>query len=173
MGKKNAKNKQMKAPMNKNTKILIYALSGIVFLAIIAIILVESSPSRFIAKNKTGKTLEYVKAYFVDAEGQFTDTMELEDLKNGDSKSIDLNRIDLSYTAANLEIRFKFEGYDELFVDAGYFNDVFDGSIKISFMDDDGNVLLHVKASSGVLPNPNIDCNEEYTVNLEEGYVDN
>ena len=70
---------------------------------------------------------------------------------------MDLEKMDLSYREANLEIRFKFEGYDELFVDAGYFNDEFKGKITISFTDtEDEKVILKVKASGGILPSPNI-----------------
>ncbi|CRZ34306.1 hypothetical protein DFR55_10178 [Herbinix hemicellulosilytica] len=172
MSKKSNK-KQMKAPMNKNTKILIYALAGILILCTIVLIAIENAPNRITVENKTDKKLEYVKAYFVDEEGPFTDPIQFDMIEQDSSNSFGLERQDFSYREANLEIRFKFEGYDELFVDAGYFNDIFKGKITISFTDEGENVLLHVKASNGILPNRNIDCNEEYLVNLEEGYVDN
>ncbi|HPU62928.1 MAG TPA: hypothetical protein PK304_02120, partial [Mobilitalea sp.] len=162
-----------KAPMNKNTKILIYALAGIFILCMIVLIAIESVPNRITVKNKTDKKLEYVKAYFVDEEGPFTDPIQFDMIEHDSTYAFGLERQDLTHREANLEIRFKFEGYDELFVDAGYFNDIFNGKITISFTDEGDNVLLHVKASNGILPNPNIDCNEEYLVNLQEGYVDN
>ena len=68
-------------------------------------------------------------------------------------------------------MRFKFEGQDEL-VDAGYFNDIFDG-VTISFKDiDEESVLLKLKASSGLVPSPQISCNEEHIINLKEGIVE-
>jgi len=172
MSSKKAKSKKAKTPMNKNTKILIYALACIVFLVTVILIALENVPNRFVVMNNTGKTLEYVKAYFVDEEGPFTETIQVESLKDGDKAEIDLGKIDFSYLEANLELRFKFEGYDELFVDTGYFNEVFDGKITVTFTGKDDKVLLHVKAANGILPNPNINCNDEYVVNLEEGYVE-
>lgn len=172
MSSKKAKSKKTKTPMNKNTKILIYTLAGIVFLVTIILIAFENVPNRFVVRNNTEKNLEYIKAYFVDEEGPFTETIQFESLKKGDTAEIDLGKIDFSYLEANLELRFKFEGYDELFVDTGYFNEVFDGKITVTFTDKDDKVLLHVKAMNGILPNPNINCDDEYVVNLEEGYVE-
>lgn len=172
MDKRKTNTKNTKAPMNKRNRIIIYVLAGIIFLLTVFLIAIENVPNCIVIKNNTNKKLEYVKAYFVDAEGQFTDTYQAEDLTGGSSEEIDLEKMDFSYREANLEIRFKFEGYDELFVDAGYFNEIFDGKITISFTEEDGNILLHVKAAGGILPNPNLSCDEEYTVNLEEGYVD-
>lgn len=173
MGKKIANDKHQKAPMNKNTKNLVYALAGSVFLVMAILIIIENTPNKLIVKNKTGKNLEYVKAYFVDDEGQLTKAIEIKDLKIGETAEFDLEKLYLTNLEAVFEIRFKFEGYDELFTDTGYFNDVFDGKITISFTDTDNDkVLLNVKATTGILTNPNIICDEEYTVNLEEGYVE-
>jgi len=171
MKKIKANEKQKKAPMKESTKILIYALIGIAFLITAVLVIIENTPNRIVVKNNTGKNLEYVRAYFVGEDDQLTDTVEIKDIKSGDTAEIDLEKINLSYKNAVLEVRFKFEGYDELFTDAGYFNDVFDGKITISFNDSDNDVLLKVKATTGLLSNPNIDCNEEYKVNLDEGYV--
>lgn len=165
---------QPKLPMSKNTKIFLYALGGVILLAMIILIMIESASSSITVKYDTEKKLEYVEAYFVDDEGQLTEnTMMFEDLNRGKKSVITLNAIDLSELEANLEVRFKFEGEDELFVDAGYFNDEFDGKISISFDDmDDGKILLKVKASAGVIPSPQIRCDEEHIVNLEEGIVE-
>ena len=173
MKKVKVKKDQKKEPMNKKIKILIYALAGVIALLSIMLILLESSSGYITVHNKSSRKLEYVKAYFVDMEGQFTETMLFEDLTDGDKLKLDLEKLDLSYREANLEVIFKFEGYDELFVDAGYFNDEFKGKITISFTDtEDEKVLLKIKASGGILPSPNISCNEEHIVNLEEGYVE-
>lgn len=173
MKKKKEKNKQQKAPMNKNTKTLIFALAGLIALAVIILIIVESFSGRIIIKNETDIKLEYVKAYFVDMEGPFTQEILFEDLEKGDTAEFELEKIDFSYREANLEVRFKFEDYDEMFVDSGYFNEDFNGKILINFTDiDEDKVLLKVKASGGILPSPNIICNEEHVVNLEEGYVE-
>ena len=99
--------------------------------------------------------------------------MLFEGLNKGDSSQIPMKKIDLSYLQANLEVRFKFAGQDELFVDAGYFNEIFKGRIDIEFKEiDDNKILMKIKAKNGVLPSPNLLCNEEHVINLAEGYVE-
>jgi hypothetical protein len=147
MKKIKSKIKQEKVIMSKNTKLLIYVLSGIILLVISIMIMVESAPASITIRNKSSKKLEYVKSYFVN------------------------EQIDLTGHEANLEIRFKFEDYDEIFVDAGYFNDSFKGKISIDFSDTSNDlVMLKVKASTGVMSSPNIQCDDEFTINIEEGY---
>lgn len=175
MRKIKSKNKQeQKTPMSKNTRILLIALGGVILLGIIILMIVEASMGKITVKNKSNNKLEYVKAYFVDAEGMVgEETMYFENINKGEKIADELNKINLSYLEANLEVRFKFEGQDELFVDAGYFNDIFDGNVTISFKDiDEESVLLKVKASSGLVPSPQISCNEEHIINLKEGIVE-
>ncbi len=172
--KTNNKKSQQKAPMKNSTKILLYSLAGVLLLIIIVLVMFESKSGRITIRNDSDYTLEYVKAFYVDAEGAVNDDVMLfENLQKGDKSEILLEKIDLSYLEANLEVRFKFEGYDELFVDAGYFNDIFNGRISLSFSNtEEDKVLLKIKASPGVLPSPQIRCDEEHVVNLAEGYVE-
>ena len=163
-----------KAKMKDSTRIILYSIAGIALLAIIVLMAIEGTAGRISVKNDSDIKLEYVKAYFVDSEGSVNeDIMLFENLGKGDKSDLLLEKIDLAYHQANLEVRFKFEDYDEMFVDAGYFNEMFDGKIAISFDNtDDSKVLLKIKASAGILPSPNIICDEEHIVNLEEEYVE-
>lgn len=173
MKKPESKKGQQKASMNKSTKTLLLALAGVAFLVLVIIIIFENLSPRITVKNISGKKLEYVKAYFVDAEDTFSDTYLLENIDINGKGQVELDKVDCSYREANLEVRFKFEGQDEMFVDAGYFNDVFKGNISVSFDEaSDNKILLKVKASGGILPSPNIICDEEFIINLEEGYVE-
>jgi hypothetical protein len=171
--KSNNKQKQ-KAPMKSGTKITLYSIAGIILLAIIALVAIEGTPGRITVKNTSDVKLEYVHAYFRDSEDTFSeDIMSFDNLEKGDKSELPLERINLLYTQANLEVRFKFEGYDEMFVDAGYFNDIFSGKIYISFENTDNDkVLLKIKASAGLLPSPHIICDEEHIINLAEGYIE-
>ncbi|MDD4112230.1 MAG: hypothetical protein PHC56_04255 [Herbinix sp.] len=166
---------QQKAPMKGSTKILIYSLGGIVLLLAVILILIEGRSSIISIRNDSDIKLEYVKAYFVNMEGPvLEEKMIFENLESGDHTKLDLEKINLSYQEANLEIRFKFDGHDELFEDVGYFNEVFKGRINIDFKktDEDGKLLLKVKAKNGVLPSPLTRCDEEHIINLTEGYVE-
>lgn len=173
MKKIKAKNtKQQKTPMDKRTKILLSAIAGVALLAVVILVLVESK-GYITVRNESAIKLEYVEAYFVDMEGPISDVMQFENHEKGDSSRLNLEKIDMAGREANLEVRFKFEGHDELFVDAGYFNEEFGGKISVSFSDiEDGKVLLKVKAKAGILPSPYIQCNEEHVVNLLEEYVE-
>lgn len=168
------KKKEQKAPMSKNTKISLYVLAGIALLVVVLLIVLEIRDSKITVRNDSDIKLEYVKAYFVDMEGRiFKEEMLFENIDKGDSSELLLDKINLLYREANLEIRFKLEGHDELFVDSGYFNDYFDGRISIDFKNaDDNKLLLKIKASVGLVPTPNIRCDEEHFINLTEGYVE-
>ena len=168
------KKKEQKAPMSKNTKISLYVLAGIALLVVVLLIVLEIRDSKITVRNDSDIKLEYVKAYFVDMEGRiFKEEMLFENIDKGDSSELLLDKINLLYREANLEIRFKLEGHDELFVDSGYFNDYFDGRISIDFKNaDDNKLLLKIKASVGLVPTPNIRCDEEHLINLTEGYVE-
>lgn len=167
----NNKNTKQKAPMKDSTKIALYAIAGVILLVIIVLMAIEGKAANIKVNNKTDRKLEYVKAYFVDAEDRVTEEdMIFESLDAGKKIKQNIEKIDLTYREANLEVRFKFEDSKELFVDAGYFNEIFSGSITIDFEDiDDDRILLKVKASSGVISSPNISCDEEYTFNLTTG----
>lgn len=176
MKKIKANKTEQKAPMNPNTKILLYVLAGIVALAVIIMIFIEGSASQIIIRNNTGLRLKSVNTYFQDAEDKLYDELIFEDIEKGNMVKKDLDKMDFSYREATLRVGFEFEDQSEdvlMFVDAGYFNDEFNGKITIDFSEtDDGSIRLKVKASGGILPTPNIICDEEYTFSLEEGEIE-
>lgn len=149
-------------------------IAAVVLLILITVIMfIESGEGKMSVKNDTDLKLEYIRAYFVNAEGPMSDEVKLSDIAANNSKLIDFGNYELLYQAANLEIHFKFEGYDELFVDSGYFNDNFEGNVKVNFEQTEDEVLkMKVVAKNGVLSSSLIDCNEVFTINLKEGYVE-
>lgn len=164
---------------NKNdgkNKILIGGIAIVALLIISTILIViESSGGKITIKNNSNLKLEYVKAYYVYEEGivEDGDVIYVENLEPNNIANDQINEINLTGLQANLEVRFKFEGHDELFVDAGYFNSKFTGNININYNQiDDETIAFKVKASNSLLPSEAIDCNEEYIINLLEGYVD-
>ena len=168
------KKRQQRAHMKSSTKILLYSITGILLLAIIALVTIESMADGIRVTNKSNEKLEYVKAFFVDMEGRVTeDELLFENIESGDKFELPIEKIDLLYRQANLEVRFKFENQDEMFVDAGYFNDIFDGYITISFSNmDDDNILLKIRAKTGIISSPYIMCDEEHNINMVTGTVE-
>lgn len=144
-----------------------------VLLLVVVLMFIESSNKQYVIENKTDLKLEYVKAYFVYSEGKVDDGIELTELSAQASKKLPMEPVDLLGLGANLEVRFKFENYDELFVDAGMFNDSFQGRVSIVFEEsgDPGVLDLKVKANNGLMPSTLINCDEEYIVNLTEGFI--
>ncbi|MBP1755133.1 MAG: hypothetical protein H6Q59_1531 [Firmicutes bacterium] len=155
-------------------KITIAAIAVAALLLIIAVLIyMENNDSKIVINNKTDLKLEYVKAYYVGPEDQYNEGINVTDLEAGKSVSLPQDPINLFMAEANLEIRFKFEGYDELFVDSGYFNDDFDGKVTIKFVPTkDGKIKLTVKAKGGVINTKGIICDDYFYVNLAEGYIE-
>jgi hypothetical protein len=137
------------------------------------LLVIDSNGGNLYIKNNSDLKLEYVKAYFVNAEGPITDEIKFENMKANKKSSYQFSNYDFSNNEANLEIRFKFENSEELFVDAGIFNDKFDGNINIVFdQKEDNKLTLKVKASKGILPSNAANCNENFKINLKEGYIE-
>jgi len=148
-------------------------VSAVIMIIVAVLIFMESGDNQFVIKNNTDLKLEYINAYFVDAEGPMEEGFKIENIEPNKSVVKESGIYDLLSKEANFEMRFKFENYDEILVDAGFFNDTFDGNITAVFeKSDDENIILRVKAKNGLLPTKQIDCNEKYTINLSEGYVE-
>lgn len=150
-------------------------IAAIVVVLLIAVFMfMESGDGQITIKNNSNLKLEYVQAYFVNAEGAMSEGIEFKNMASKQSESVLSGENNLLGQEANLEVKFKFENSEEIFVDAGYFNDNFKGDIKIEFKptDDAEVVQLKVKAANGLLPSTLIDCNELFTVNLKDGYVE-
>ncbi len=155
-------------------KVTILSIVAVVVLLIIGVfIYIENTDSKIVIKNKTDLKLEYVKAYYVGPEEAYNEGINVTDIQAGKTLTLPQDPINLFNAEANLEVRFKFEGYDELFVDAGIFNDDFNGKVSIDFVPtEDGKITLKVKARPSILGSNKILCNERYTVNLSEGMIE-
>ena len=169
---KNNKPQNIEGILTKRVKIA--AVIVAVFLIIAGIIFyIELSDNKIVIKNNTDIKLDYVKAYYIGPDIQYNDGIHETDIAAGKSISIDQEPIYLLGAEANLEIRFKFENHEELFVDAGIFNDNFEGKVSISFTSaDDGKIKLNVKAKSGVVNSSGINCDDTFTINLSENLIE-
>lgn len=171
--KQNAQQKN-KSVFGENKLMITGIAAGVLALLMIVFVFVEGGEGKLTIHNDTNLKLEYVKPYFVYSEGSVTESYKVyEEIFQDKHAYGDVQKINLSGLEANLEVRFKFENYDEMFVDAGYFNDNFYGDIDIDFSQfDDDNIVLSVKASNGILPSRTIDCDDEFNIYLSDGYVD-
>jgi hypothetical protein len=134
---------------------------------------IESQDGKLVVKNDTDLKLEYYKANFVSSEGDIDQGVDVKNIESKKSYTQVLRPIQLSDN--NYEIHFKFANYKELQVDAGIFNNVFEGDINVVFSKTkDPNILkMKVKAQNGLLPSKYINCNEDYIINLSKGTFEN
>ncbi len=160
--------------LDSKKKILVAGVIIAVLLIISGVIIyMENNDSKFIVKNGTDLKLESLVAYYRGPEDPINDGISVTDLKAGESISFPTEEIDLFDQEANLEIRFNFENHEAMLVDAGIFNDVFNGKVTINFVPvSDNKVEIRVKAKSGVITSSRINCDEVYTINLSEDYIE-
>jgi hypothetical protein len=147
--------------------------AAVIVIVAIAVMLVESGYGKLNIQNKTDLKLKYVKTSFVNSEGTVYDGVQTESIGSDKTLSTDLETVNLLYSESNLEVRFKFENHDDMMTDVGYFNAKFSGDIKITFerTDDPNKIRLKIKANNGVFRTREVDCNEEFTIDLTEGKI--
>jgi hypothetical protein len=165
--------KPQKKPLDKRTRIILAASIGVVVLIAIILFFIEGGGEKLIITNDTDLRLEEINVKFVYMEGDVTEPIIIKDIEAGDRVVTDFEEVDLYALGANLEISFKFEGFEKaLKTDAGIFNDLFNGKAWISFKQlNDEIVRMNVKAKNGVFNSRLIDCDEEYYINVNEKYV--
>ncbi len=149
--------------------------AGVIVLIVAVLMLVEIFNGKLIIKNNTDLNLEYVNSSFVTSyeDADAIELKKVDDINANKKYVTEYDEVNLKYTDSNLDIRFKFENHDELFVDAGLFNDKLTGNVTITFKQtkDPNIVKLMVKARNGLLPSNTINCNDEFTIDLNKNEI--
>lgn len=168
--KKNIK-KTENVTVSQRRPIIIISIAVVALLIMVILMIVESGEGKLKIVNNTDSNIEYVQAYFVGSEGKIGDSFNFDNLGAGQSEVVATGEHRLYGQEANLEVRFKYEGSDEVFVDAGYFNETFDGNIAIDFSNtnEDNIVNLHIKANNGLLKSNQVFCDDEFKIDIVEG----
>lgn len=160
--------------LDSRKKILVAGIIVAVLLFIFGIITyMENNDNKIVVKNDTDLKLESLVAYYRGLEDKLNEGITVTNLEAGKSISFPTEEINLFDQEANLEIRFNFENHEPMLVDAGIFNDIFHGKVTIHFVPvGDNKVEIRVKAKSGAINSPRINCDEVYTINLNEDYIE-
>lgn len=157
----------------KKLYITIGVIGVLILLSFIWIIVENTGGGLFTFINKSDYKIEYMKATFVNDEWQLSDTMNFENVNPKAKDTLNFSDIDLNNTQANLQLKIKFEGYDEFVLDAGYFNDLFTGNIDINLKQTkQDQVDIYIKAKNGILSSKTTNCDEYYTIYVKEGYIE-
>lgn len=154
-----------------------FVITGIIVAVLLIIsglfIYIENNDNKIVVKNGTDLKLESLVAYYRGPEDPINEGITVTDLEPGKSISFPTEEINLYSREANLEIKFNFENHEPMLVDAGIFDDVFSGKVSIDFVPTkDGKVEIRVKAKSGVINSSRINCDEVYTINLNEDFIE-
>lgn len=174
MEAKKRKKNQEKIFFNTRHRVVMTAgISAAIFLLVAILMYVESRDGRLIINNNTDLNLEYVKGKFVTSGGDLSNDTEIKEIKANSTGKKSIDPENLYNTNANYQISFKFEGHDALLIDAGNFNDTFEGSIRLSLTktNDPNLIKAKITAENGLMPSKLIDCNETYTIDLQKGQV--
>lgn len=168
---KNSRKKIENVTVSQKRPIIIISIAVVALLIMVILMIVESGDGKLKIVNNTDTNIEYVQAYFVGPEGKIGDGFNFDNLGTGQSQVVASGEHRLYGQEANLEVRFKYEGSEEVFVDAGYFNGTFKGNISIDFSDsnEDNIVNLHIKANNGFLKSNQIFCDDEFKIDIVEG----
>ncbi len=168
------KETEQKEVLGNEKKIILFAVIGVLAFILAVLMIIENQSGYIRVTNRTDIAVEELKAYFVYAEGRLEEEVyEYYDIQPGKQQTRELRAIDLLGLEANLEIRFIFEGYEHKYVvDAGLFNDYFDGKVAITFdQTEDGLISMKIKASSGFLSSQLITCDEEHIIDYQTGDI--
>lgn len=172
MGKERQKKKEGFF-QTRNGKITLSGLCAVALILLVILMSIESKNNEVIIKNKTDLELEYVQYKFIHSEGALTSPIKYRNIQPNKTKVARKNDIQLTNTYSNMEVRFKFKGYDEIFTDAGIFNGILRGNIEFSFDKiNSDEVKVKIKAVNGLFSSKDIDCNEKYIAHLKEGYME-
>lgn len=175
MSKKKAKKMPKKTFFDtKEKKIGAGVAAALIIILIAVLMFIETvNQGNLYVKNDTEMKLEYVKTKYISGEYDLTQYITTKSISANKDLSMKTEPVDFTQYKANYNIVFKFEGHEELTIDAGDFSNKFSGDMKIVFdkTDDDKILKMTVKAKTGLLASKLIQCDEEYTVDLARGVV--
>ncbi|MBE5959885.1 MAG: hypothetical protein E7256_00625 [Lachnospiraceae bacterium] len=139
--------------VNEKKTLLISCIIAVVMIAFVVLMVVEStSKGKLTITNETDKEITSVKMYFANYDEEYESDALFDDaLAANTDASITLEKYALKGMEAGLIIEVTFDGEEKRTFDVGYFNNDFEGKIKVSFYEEaDGSVSMKVKATTGL-----------------------
>lgn len=161
-----------KAEQTMDTKkiTLIASIVGAILLLSVILMIAEGlSKSKITIKNASSRNITAMQVYFLGYEGEFqTDNIVDISLDSGNTYKASLPDLsELKNTQSGLILKVTFENEDEVTIDSGFFNTKFDGKIKVVFEDDDLDVSMKVKATTGLFGSTRQNlCDDTYEMHL-------
>ncbi len=146
--------------------------ASVIFIIIVVLMISESIlGGKLIIDNKTDLNLEYVNTKYVIDNDDLTDFITYDGIKANHTFTTSIDPINLSSFHAYCKIAFKFENYNEMYVEAGLFSTKFTGDMNITFAksEDANKLIMTVTADNGFIPSRLIQCDDEFTIDLDTG----
>ena len=154
---------------------IVVGIASILFLIFVFIVAEALFDGKITVKNQSEYDIEKILLYFESEDYIQTNKQTLPFIAKNQEYQTDLTQFNLGdlNDIASLTLAITFTGYDTVYLQSGLFYGDFDGNIdcKLS-MDEDGDVILKLKASEGIFESTaGTDCNDTFYINLTEGYV--
>ena len=154
---------------------IVVGIASILFLVFVFIVAEALFDGKITVENQSEYDIEKILLYFESEDYIQTNKQTLPFIAKNQEYQTNLSQFDLSSLndIASLTLAITFAGYDTVYLQSGLFYGDFDGNIdcKLS-MDEDGDVILKLKASEGIFESTaGTDCNDTFYINLTEGYV--
>lgn len=154
-------------------RITIVSITLAIVLISVWIIIETIGGGKFSFKNNTSYNIEYMEATFVNDVWQVSDTLKFDKLMTDGIDTKHFDEFNLNNLQANLQLEIKFEGYDPFVLVAGYFDDLFTGNINVTLDEvNKDEVDIFIKAKNGIISSRTTDCDENYRINVTEGYIE-
>lgn len=149
------------------------AIALLVVLAL-AFILVETMNSKKITiTNNTSRKIDTMHIYFGTEEESLSEDLANISLEAGETFKSNFSSIHFDEAEAMLISNVIFDGEELIIIDEGNFTGVFSGNIKVEFREEEGDIYMDAKASTGLLGKANFD--ETFILDFENqdwDYVD-
>lgn len=145
----------------------------LVLLMIVWVIIENVSGGDYIIGNKSSYNIDYIESTFIKDDWLVSDSLKFENIEKNSSNIEHFGEYELNHMEASLELKIKFEGYNQVILVAGYFNQLLTGDIKLEFSDfDNEQVKIKIKSQNSIISGAVDGVNEEYIINLKEGYIE-
>ena len=154
---------------------IVVGVTSVLFLIFVFIVAESLFAGNISVKNQSDYDIEQLVLYFESEEYEQTNMQTLPLIAKGESYETDLAEFDFGNlnTVASLTLAITFAGHDTFYLQSGLFYGDFDGNIDCNLsMDQDGDVILKLKASVGIFGSTaKTDCDDTFYINLTEGYI--
>ena len=149
---------------------IVVGVTSALFLILVFIVAEALFAGKVTVKNQSDYDIEEFALYFECEDFTQTNKQTLPLIAKGEEYQTELAKYDFSSLkdVASLTLAITFAGQDTVYLQSGFFYGDFDGNINCKLsMDQDGDVVLKLKASEGIFGSTaQTGCDDTFYINL-------